>query len=362
MDKPIYNDRNVYILGAGFSKEFGLPVVNEFLNRMRDSREWLQQQSREPEIKAIDKLFKFRLDASSAAERVRVNLENIEELFSLAAASAGVSLTEDVILAIAATLDYAEAVGPKPRSNILQTTSGWQHPNNWRITRLPSQSGPAVWECSLMEAFMLIFVGLPQDRIEGRHDTIVTLNYDVLPENALYNLGIPFTYGISYESPRFGDLDSLGFDGSARCVHPPTSDEIEFALNQGSKLGRVDQQAIPVLKIHGSVNWSAEKEGVVIHGTYEDVRNSGKTPLLVPPTWRKAMGSPLQAVWDKAVASLHEATNVVIIGYSMPPTDQHFKYLLAAGLQGNISLRQILFVNPAALELQSALFQVLRED
>ena len=30
----------------------------------------------------------------------------------------------------------------------------------------------------------------------------------------------------------------------------------------------------------------------------------------------------------------------------MPPTDLHFKYLLAAGLRNNISLREIAFVNP----------------
>ena len=31
----------------------------------------------------------------------------------------------------------------------------------------------------------------------------------------------------------------------------------------------------------------------------------------------------------------------------MPVIDQHFKYLLAAGLQRNISLRKIIVVNPA---------------
>ena len=36
----------------------------------------------------------------------------------------------------------------------------------------------------------------------------------------------------------------------------------------------------------------------------------------------------------------------MIIGFSIPPTDLHFKYLLAAGLQNNYSLREIVFVNP----------------
>lgn len=35
-----------------------------------------------------------------------------------------------------------------------------------------------------------------------------------------------------------------------------------------------------------------------------------------------------------------------MIGFSIPPTDTHFKYLLSAGLRDNISLRQVLFINP----------------
>jgi len=46
------------------------------------------------------------------------------------------------------------------------------------------------------------------------------------------------------------------------------------------------------------------------------------------------------------VAALRTATNVIILGYSVPTTDLHFRYLLAAGLQDNISLRKVLFVNP----------------
>jgi len=51
----------------------------------------------------------------------------------------------------------------------------------------------------------------------------------------------------------------------------------------------------------------------------------------------------------------------VIIGFSIPPTDIHFKYLLAAGLQENISLRKIYCVNTDP-EVEVNLFKILRED
>jgi hypothetical protein len=63
------------------------------------------------------------------------------------------------------------------------------------------------------------------------------------------------------------------------------------------------------------------------------------------------------------------ATRIIIVGYSMPSIDQHFKYLLTAGLQDNISLRKIFIVNPA-LETNHAdretllqrIFGVFREE
>lgn len=47
------------------------------------------------------------------------------------------------------------------------------------------------------------------------------------------------------------------------------------------------------------------------------------------------------------MGAIASATRIIVLGYSMPTIDQHFKYLLAAGLQRNISLRNIFFVNPA---------------
>lgn len=91
-------------------------------------------------------------------------------------------------------------------------------------------------------------------------------------------------------------------------------------------------------------------------------------PLLVPPTWRKDIGVDLSATWQAAVTALRTATRIVMLGYSVPPTDQHLKFLLAAGLQDNISLRKVFFVNPALAEsetekqLKERLFGLLRPE
>lgn len=338
---PPYQDRNVYIVGAGFSREFDLPVVSDFLNRMRDSRAWLHQQSRETELEAVDSLFEFRLAASSAAERIQVNLENIEELFSLAAASLDVSSSaSNAVHAIAATLDYSETVAEK-RLERISVRKGRRVPSTWTLERAPGDT--AVYTCPLMELFMLTLFGLPEDRAEGRDDTFITFNYDTMPEDALHSLGIPFTYVIPYLR------DAVDIEESGRCTRPSVE-----------SLASVLYNGIKILKPHGSVNWADDGAKIAIHGTYEDIRRKRKTPMLLPPTWQKNMGRSLLMVWSQAVLALRMATNIVVIGYSMPPADQHFKYLLAAGLRGNISLRRILFVNPAPDE--ASIFKVLRAD
>jgi hypothetical protein len=68
--------------------------------------------------------------------------------------------------------------------------------------------------------------------------------------------------------------------------------------------------------------------------------------LLVRPTWRKTFGLKLGTVWARALSAIEQADRIVIIGYSMPETDLHMKYLLAAGLMRNQRLSLISFVNP----------------
>jgi len=80
----VFVDHNVYLLGAGFSADAGIPVLDNFLVKMRACMNWLREENRDREFAAIRKVFDFRKKAASAALRVNLNLENIEDLFSLA--------------------------------------------------------------------------------------------------------------------------------------------------------------------------------------------------------------------------------------------------------------------------------------
>ena len=81
-------------------------------------------------------MLEFRLRAAAAAHRVPLNVENVEELFSLASASGDEELANAMPLAIAATLDYARQTA-KPADEWHRFQIGvlnqpdWKPPLSW---------------------------------------------------------------------------------------------------------------------------------------------------------------------------------------------------------------------------------------
>jgi len=374
-----YNDHNVYILGAGFSAEAGYPLIKDFMHRMRDAATWLQSNpQRERERKAIERVLKFRLSAAAAAYRVPLNIENAEELFSLATVGGDNELAQDMTLAIAATLDFAQITASPLNENQffgvgVLNVPGWTKPKSWSppstFLRNFSQNDTSArtwYSCSPYEYYLGLMCGYFEQGDANRRNTIISLNYDLIVENALRNLGIGYTYAV------LGN--KLTHDSVRGFVSSPLQDE-----------------ALKLLKLHGSINWythgfykreqafaniaeigltlegdpltdlegtafvnrvSAALRQVSVYDSYTDLKThkEGGMPFLVPPTWSKSLTVPLTDVWNQAVAALRTATRIIIMGYSIPATDLHFRYLVAAGLQENISLRKIFFVNSGLAE------------
>ena len=85
--EPAHNDHNVYVLGAGFSCDAALPLMDSFLDYMRSVLDELDAARYPGSVEAIHAVLRFRMEAASAAHRANLNPDNIEELFSLASAT-----------------------------------------------------------------------------------------------------------------------------------------------------------------------------------------------------------------------------------------------------------------------------------
>jgi SIR2-like domain len=322
----VFRSHNVYILGAGFSADAGLPLICDFLDRMREGIDWISENCTPSEKEAVNEVFKFRHWAAGAAHRVQMDLDNIEELFSLASASEGDAGNDYVPRAIAATLRYAASRQEHHTFRVSVDKRNFKPPATWRSEAAnASVEDPQAYRLSVYDLYAGLLSGALCNEVPGMRNTVISFNYDTLLEDALKNLKIPFSY----------ELPLNGAD------YHPSAKEIGAAL--------MDQSALRVLKLHGSVNWAINRVSqntntLTVYSQYEDLIADGKHPYLLPPTWRKVFAGALGSVWTHAVDAIAEASRIIVIGSSLPKTDLYFKYLLAGGLRDNISLRDIIFV------------------
>jgi hypothetical protein len=74
-----------------------------------------------------------------------------------------------------------------------------------------------------------------------------------------------------------------------------------------------------------------------------------KVPVIVPPTWNKSSyHGALSNVWSTAAQELSEARNIYVFGYSLPESDQFFRYLFALGTFGPSRIRRFWVFDPDA--------------
>ena len=143
---------------------------------------------------------------------------------------------------------------------------------------------------------------------------------------------------------------------------------------------------VPVIKLHGSLNWSrcitcngmivswpmahllqrfpihrsGEPYTVIGNHAFIQVTSSmsglihtcrssleNDAPVIVPPTWEKANHDQgFENMWAHAARHLAQAENIIVIGYSLPPSDQFFPMLYALGTVSETVLKRFWVFDP----------------
>jgi NAD-dependent SIR2 family protein deacetylase len=320
--------KNVFIVGAGFSAESGAPVIRNFFDVAMELGQNPDTSLGPDERKVFKRVFDYRQEMVAAEARVDLDLDNMEELFSLVEMESqlGVSGAElmktDLVYVILRTLEISRTDKQQAREieYLYRPEGGGQ--------RADKAKG------SIYDFFVNVIARKwwprPADGIA--RDTIISLNYDLLLEKAMYENGIAPSYGLPADR-----------------VIKATPAEAPIT-------------AIRLLKLHGSANWtvcSKHRDKIfVLPPADSTVANGGNAPrchecgeqattrLIVPPTWNKDEYRPhLQSVWQTAAYELESAERIFIIGYSMPEIDRFFRYLLAAAIHKNRVLHQVIVVN-----------------
>jgi len=328
-------DHNVFILGAGFSRDAGAPLIHDFLDRSREFFDDPDSALDEHERHQFGEVFRFKREVAKAREKFRIDLDDIEQLFGLVEMSHRLGTVESAtrdatVYLIAKTLQLA-LHGTSGRADVrftLKPGYGGQADSFLKYVRR-SASGGDSFETDIYTHFALYLCGKYDDQRKAgvRSNTAITFNYDLVLDDAL------------------------------RRVEANPGYELQDARYEEMKVG---YPVVPLLKLHGSTNWAIckcnqihvlEEKATSDPSTFRSMpcRKCGEPGLrllLVPPSWDKSEYSEvMRPVWRKAVEAIQTATRICVIGYSMPEADAFFKFLLTLGLAENDHLYKLVVVD-----------------
>jgi hypothetical protein len=214
-----------------------------------------------------------------------------------------------------------------------------------RSIRLPSPPSPKWLQLDSLAHQRLIAALTLYDE----DATAITVNYDCVLEYSCYCLGVPYTYHRKY-GPGVEILKLHGSSNWLYCSNPQCSKrdslkiaELNFyATNPDEPIGTVEPNSYTCTECGGTLH-----------------------PLLVPPTWGKALDRRvLQDTWSRAAQVLSEAEVLAAVGYSLPAADAKVRDLFNLAFSSGV-LRQAMVVignDEAAAERWSQLFRKFWRD
>lgn len=325
-------DRNVYILGAGFSAAAGMPLMQDFMSSMRDlqASPTLDGASRKG-VYAIDRLLKKRAALAKARDKVKLDLDNIEQLLGLIDAQAVIEgyqgltqIQSDIRKAISCILDPQRIRSVlmrfqvRPEFHRILSNLGLIDIHHDRYNSSENHV-----EINPYHLFAAIITGQLDEQYDRQaSDIVISFNYDLVLEESLRK-----------------------FEWYAQYFPQTTATDPQHRQRFEHK-----DRHTPLLKLHGSINWGMNKDGIYIENPMKLIDKDVLYPVITPPTWNKSIFfSEFSELWAAALRAIAEATRIFIIGYSFPEADQHFKYFLAAGLAENTTLRSLVIINPTDL-------------
>ena len=170
---------------------------------------------------------------------------------------------------------------------------------------------------------------------ELRYTAFVSLNYDIIVDNAITDRTIEMNIDYGIRSLEHSDSERIFGEESL-------------------------QDKVLLLKPHGSLNWlycptckkleikQRKKEGIkAFYGEKNCARcGTNMEPVIIPPTLYKEFRNPfVQEVYLNADEILRNAERIFICGYSFPDADFHIKYLLKRAEQYRRETPEIYIMN-----------------
>jgi len=289
---------------------------------------------------AFETVFKARAELQSVHSKAHLDLYNIESVF-------GAFEMAKRFRKPFGDLKYEEVaqLGNAMRLVIVRTLEltsrfGWDNPLNpdgsRRIVPPPPYGD---------------FVKLVRRVREKTPVTIITFNYDVGLDAALAIEGLTVDYCLKKELVPGQDVPLIKLHGSInwgrckRCNDEVVAwDLLDFFRHNPLMVPNSDPYRSP-----GGSTELYVQIGSAVPGFRHECGNllELKTPAIVPPTWEKTeYNVGFENMWAHAANQLAEAENIIVVGYSLPQTDQFFPILYALGTVSKSILKRFCVFDP----------------
>jgi hypothetical protein len=314
--------KTVFIFGAGASAPAGVPMMADFVDRA----ERLFRENRfEPGSRAaVEDVFRAIGELQPVYAKAYLDLDNIEALFGV------IEMAQLVGKLAGRDGPSIEKLRSSLVTMIVETIE--------QSTKLGHPQAHAAAEPygSLLRSLKQI-----SETRAGRalEPSFITFNYDLALDHALTFSGVPFDYGLS-EDTRPRALPLLKLHGSINwglCQEPACREIVPFYVSEA--------QFDPIFTQSGQA--AIYNLGSELKRRREHHNMALTGPVIVPPTWNKTeYHGGLTRVWQRAAAELGSADSLIVVGYSLPESDSFFRYLFALGSTSQTRLKRVMVVNP----------------
>jgi len=185
-------------------------------------------------------------------------------------------------------------------------------------------------QCTLIECFV-------RHLVKGGHD-VITFNWDLLLERAAQEIGVDVSYGGWQKS----GIQVAKPHGSLNLIEVEQTGQLKLTVPFNL------QQRLYRDWTDGSTDvgrFRNAKDTMISRGVDYDAN----PPLIVEPTARKQYTSKWVVLqWRRAFEMLRRSDEIVVIGFSLPPTDFRPRMLLQFAAQNRDSILRFLVVDPNA--------------
>lgn len=165
-------------------------------------------------------------------------------------------------------------------------------------------------------------------------DAIIGFNYDCVLDDSLKR------EGHRKWNPRYGYGFNLG----------PRGKRLQGDGYWSPSKPASQTNTVKFLKLHGSLNFQVTEgaggPSVYLKKLPYTKRKGNMRFTIIPPEWHKNYDSGVFLnLWKNAATAINKTQHLVLIGYSLPPTDLHSTALFRTAIRKN-SLKSLVVVNP----------------